>query len=591
MRSAVVPVAGRLTGEMRDTAILSACVILSTLLYLVVYVNVPITLIPAGTHDDGLYIQHAQSIAAGQWLGPYSQFTLMKGSGYSIFLAFLSWFRFPTILAQALFYSFAVGLLSLLTLKLFRSRLLALAVFEVMLWNFGSDSNRVMREAIYHSQFLLSLSLLALALLCPNRFRTLLTVFSGIVLGWLWITREEGIIALPAFIFLFLYSGYLSYRSSSGYRPLLSLLTIFVVSSAAFPTGVALVNKIKYGEFVTVDFGGDFEGALEALESIQPDQRITYLSVSRDVREKAYHVSPTFARLRKLFDDPGVPEIVRWKSSGCQYFPQTCGDYAFGWFMWAFRDAAAVDGEYASASKTATFFRKIHDEVKHACETKSLVCSHSVIPFMPQLNRDQFGALPTVLGQLLRRLLFIDAPWTENGASWGSIDAIQQDAGFLNVLNYLPAAGVAPSSSNISTIALSCRVKTLVIRLYSRFDPILIGAGFIAFLLYAGISVVSRNCTAGFVIAFVAWMTIVLRVLVLALIDVSSFPTIFNPYLSLAFPLSCFAALLSLFAVSDAAGNYIWPKVGRSLMLSRIRRHQGLPDFSGDEALTLGNDS
>ncbi len=339
--------------ELRCTVLLSASFLLSSLLYAAICVNVPITLIPAGIHDDGLYIGHAESIASGHWLGAFSQFTLMKGSGYSIFLALLSICRFPAVLGQALFYSVAVGLLSILTLKLFRSYLLSFVVFEAMLWNFGPDANRMIREDIYHSEFLVAFSLLSFTLLYPNRFRTLLTILSGTFFGWLWITREEGVIAIPAFVLLFSYAAYRNHCTHGSQRSLVILSLIFIASSAALPTAVSIVNRIVYGEFETVDIKGDFEGALEALESIRPDHRVDFLSVSRDVREKAYKVSPTFGRLRKFFDSPGVPYILRWEAPGCQVFPKTCGDYAFGWFMWAFRDAAALDGDYANAPTSA----------------------------------------------------------------------------------------------------------------------------------------------------------------------------------------------------------------------------------------------
>ncbi len=39
-------------------------------------------------HDDTLFVGLALSILQGNWLGDYNQFTLMKGSGYPLFIAF-----------------------------------------------------------------------------------------------------------------------------------------------------------------------------------------------------------------------------------------------------------------------------------------------------------------------------------------------------------------------------------------------------------------------------------------------------------------------------------------------------------------------
>ncbi len=108
-----------------------------------------------------------------------------------------------------------------------------------------------------------------------------------------------------------------------------------------------------------------------------------------------------------------------------------------------------------------SFYRKIHDEVMRACNTGSLSCSHSLVPFMPQISGDDVHALPSAIRLLLRRLLFIDPPWTENGVSWGSTEEIQQESAFLNVPDsiscrwscpcgpqYFPYRGGVPGENN-----------------------------------------------------------------------------------------------------------------------------------------------
>ena len=38
-------------------------------------------------HDDTLFVGLALNILQGDWLGSYTQFTLMKGSGYPLFIS------------------------------------------------------------------------------------------------------------------------------------------------------------------------------------------------------------------------------------------------------------------------------------------------------------------------------------------------------------------------------------------------------------------------------------------------------------------------------------------------------------------------
>ena len=55
-------------------------------------------------HDDTLFVGLALNILQGEWLGAYNQFTLMKGSGYPLFIALSNLLGLPLILSQELLY-------------------------------------------------------------------------------------------------------------------------------------------------------------------------------------------------------------------------------------------------------------------------------------------------------------------------------------------------------------------------------------------------------------------------------------------------------------------------------------------------------
>ena len=48
-------------------------------LYIVVATHTPIVVHPLARYDDGLFITLGRHLAEGEWLGPFSQFTLIKG--------------------------------------------------------------------------------------------------------------------------------------------------------------------------------------------------------------------------------------------------------------------------------------------------------------------------------------------------------------------------------------------------------------------------------------------------------------------------------------------------------------------------------
>src|SRR5688572_30815349 len=74
-----------------------------SLIYCFVVVHTPLVLYPGAPHDDGLYISLGRFLAEGLWLGPFNEFTLMKGPGYPLFLAVSNWLGIPVSLAHALF--------------------------------------------------------------------------------------------------------------------------------------------------------------------------------------------------------------------------------------------------------------------------------------------------------------------------------------------------------------------------------------------------------------------------------------------------------------------------------------------------------
>ncbi|HMD61484.1 MAG TPA: hypothetical protein VKG78_08640, partial [Opitutaceae bacterium] len=64
----------------------------------------PVIAVGRAGHDDRLYLELASHVLHGEWLGPYSQFTLMKGPMYSLWIAATLLLGVPLPLAQHLLY-------------------------------------------------------------------------------------------------------------------------------------------------------------------------------------------------------------------------------------------------------------------------------------------------------------------------------------------------------------------------------------------------------------------------------------------------------------------------------------------------------
>lgn len=523
--------------------VLAVVFLVSSLLYTLISSAVPVALNTGNIHDEGYYIERARDIAEGNWLGRYCQYTLMKGPGFPLFLAATALAHISATVAQALVHCLAFSLLGIAAFLLSRSLVLSVAVFEVTLWNFGPDTGRILREGIYQSQFVLSFSLAVFALVSPARWRFLFWLLSGAGLGFMWVTREEGISLVPIFLALVLCVWFVCSTISASLKQACLAVLCLTVGALPIPVAIAAMNWNHYKTFTVVDVKDSFEGALKALQSIKAPDKRALVPISYGVRQVAYKVSPTFSQLHNLFDDPGSPAIASWKAYGCDVRPQTCGDYTFGWFMWAFRDAAFIAGAYANAGGAKPFYQHIQDEVEAACGRASVRCTKSPLPYLSGVSWSELQSIPRAFTSLLLKLILVRPPYVLPGKSFGTTAQVNRAAAFLHVDNWTPVYTV-PGNMKLSRSAWAgVKAKATILAIYRLFYPALVFAGLGAFASYACFGT-RRNLLFG--IALTAWAAVLIRLGLLALIDVTAFPASYHQYISFAYAASAFAALLSL---------------------------------------------
>lgn len=62
-------------------------ILVMSTLYVCFAMHLPVDMLPGAGHDDGWFFEKARQLVAGKWWGPFSEMTLIKGPGYSFFLA------------------------------------------------------------------------------------------------------------------------------------------------------------------------------------------------------------------------------------------------------------------------------------------------------------------------------------------------------------------------------------------------------------------------------------------------------------------------------------------------------------------------
>lgn len=381
-----------------------AVALLSALAYMVVASNLPVAIFGGAGHDDAWFWQRADAIANGSWLGRYDQYTLMKGSGYPLFLAVVHLLGVPLTVAQALLYAIACLLLGHAVYRIGGRPWPALLMVLAMQWHPAALSwNRVLRDNVSAAQVLLVLAcvlhMLWVARSCRGRLAW--ATLGGLTLAWFQTTREDGIWLLPGLAFLAAVAAWSAWRGRMQWRPLLASSAWMACVFAAWLALVATANGIKYGGFDTVDFGGSaFDDAVAALQGVREGGTVPFVPVPARAREEAYLASPSFARLQPALEG-GLPQ---WTLPGCEVYPHSCGDYAGGWFIWALRDAAASVGAYESAQAAEAFYAGLAAEIDGACEAGRLDCERGLAGLMPAVTAEQWAMLPASLWSAARLL-------------------------------------------------------------------------------------------------------------------------------------------------------------------------------------------
>lgn len=336
-------------------------------------------------YDDFLFVRQAAEMGMGNWLGDYNNLTHAKGIGYSVFMLLNHAIGLPLKFSEQAVYLLTCAFFAITLGQLYRSRKLAFITFVLLAfmptpWA-GWIGGRVVREGVYLSQ---ALMLVTLAIRCwvlpaDSSAQTLLRaqwkslIVFGLVAGWYWLTREEGVWLLPALLILLFYW---LVRQRDWRRQWRSIAWVLVLPALVMTVVVGAVNTAnyaKYGVFRNNDFrSSDYQAGYGALTRIRHDHWQRYVLFPKDARERAYEMSAAARELRPYFEGQGGQD---WLRAGCeQTRTSPCPEILSGWFMWALRGAVANAGHYGSAKDAKAFYRRLAREIDEGCRARPGDC-------------------------------------------------------------------------------------------------------------------------------------------------------------------------------------------------------------------------
>lgn len=350
-------------------------------------------------YDDRLFVELAQHLVRGEWLGPYNELTLAKGPFYSLFIAASFLIGVPLFLAQHLFYAAACGLFVRALRPAVTAAGARLAIYALLLWNpmtyDGPGLGRVLRQQVYGPLALMIFAaLIALYLRRSGSGRRLLPwmLLLGLAAGAFYLTREEVVWLAPSVLLLGGACLWSSWKISVAcLRRTAGLLGLASAFAAVPVLAVCSLNQCYYGWFGTCEFRApEFNAAYGAMLRVRVGPELPFVPVTREAREAMARVSPRFAGLQQQFE-AGLAQGWAGISESLTHLPPEKGQIGGGWMVWAFREATARAGHCGNAAQALAFYRELARELNRACAEGRLPAGPPRSGFLPPWRDAQTG--------------------------------------------------------------------------------------------------------------------------------------------------------------------------------------------------------
>jgi hypothetical protein len=345
--------------------------------------------------DDLLGIRIAQNILDGKWLGEWNNLTLIKPSGYSIYLALAHFLPVPLVLVTHTIFVVSSWVLVYAFLRFVagdgKSFTYASVIpFSYLIYSpflFQPDQSRVYRSSLENA-LIYSFVCVFFVLICvveesknknrfSNRLPQVITAILAAIYSILVLTKSSSYWILVGFFlpfaFLELLQALRRKRVFIEFKKIMILVCTFLLVSLIPISLYGQVNQTKYGLSLTEDYyQGSFKRALVLWQSVEngKDER-PFIPVSKGQRAAVYEVSPTANLLKPYLE--GAPN-TGWRTAPCSI--QKVCDESASWFPWELRDAAVQTGVVSNAIEFQSFFDKISFEISEACEREKLDCGH-----------------------------------------------------------------------------------------------------------------------------------------------------------------------------------------------------------------------
>jgi hypothetical protein len=514
-------------------------------------------------HDDQLFIDLANNLLGGRWLGHYNEYTLMKGPMYSIFIAGAFLLNVPLFTALQLVYASGCGLVVRAIRPLALHRWLRLALFTVLLFNPMTFESMV-NARILRQNFIPGLVLLVVAGFVglyirhawPKRQLLPWALLAGTILPVFWMTREDSVWILPCVGLLWATTIAAVWRKRAADRT--ARLALLALPALLWMSGMGVVaglNLKYYGIFTTCEMRqADFKAAYGALLRVEPAKWRPYISVPREMRERLYAVSPAFAELRPFLEG-GLGLLWAQNSEALTNLPPKEHEIADGWFIWELRDAVSDAGHCHTGAEAMAYYARLAREINEACDRGLVKAGPRRTGFVPPLRREYLQPFKEAMQSSVKYLYSFDEMYTESqpsiGLPWQLLKFADLTRGRLGPLPDGPP--LPPRQLWLDRVRVGILGK--ISHTYQVAAPWAGGTALLALLAAGSVAIIRRKLPCFAIVTASLLGSMLAMVALISLIQVTSFPSLNTGYFSGCYGLYLLFAFTSWLTLIETLQN------------------------------------
>lgn len=378
--------------------------------------NLPSFYITNLKYDDKLMINQMISITNGEYLGNYSNVTLVKGVIFPLLLSLIRLAKTSYSVIFTLLYILSSLYFTLSCKKITNNKIILIITYIVLLFNPLTYSSELFQRLYVNTisipELLIFLGLL-IRILYDKKNNILNYILLGIISGIMLITRNDNIWIYIVLIILFIIKIYKNININKIIINLIPIVTIFIIM-----TVFSSINYMYYKTFTYNELeNSSFKDAYNSMLKIKNNNTNDKVSITKDTLLELSEKSPVFNISKEIIE-------AGYKNSDDF-------EYDDGNMIWFFRFLVYSTQNFKDGKEANDYFKNLHDDIERLFKENKLE-KRNTLPtlYTTSLSLNNIKKIPSALYEAI-----IYTSTYQNVKTY-PIDMIKNDIRFMYSKNY-----------------------------------------------------------------------------------------------------------------------------------------------------------